>query len=151
MKRLPDLLAAWALVLWVGGLWAVGYLAAPTLFYSLDDRMLAGMLAGKMFGYIAWVGLVCGAWLLIFRLGRLGGAALKQGFFWIILAMLLLSLAQQFGIQPILQQLKDQAMPKDVMESLFRDRFTAWHGVSSAVYLIQSLLGLAAVAKQGSR
>jgi hypothetical protein len=151
MKRLPDLLAAWALVLWVGGLWAVGYLAAPTLFYSLDDRMLAGMLAGKMFGYIAWVGLVCGAWLLIFRLGRLGGAALKQGFFWILLVMLLLSLAQQFGIQPVLQQLKDQAMPKDVMESLFRDRFAAWHGVSSAVYLIQSLLGLAAVAKQGSR
>ena len=151
MKRLPDLLAAWALVLWVGGLWAVGYLAAPTLFYSLDDRMLAGLLAGKMFGYIAWVGLVCGAWLLIFRLGRLGGAALKQGFFWIVLVMLLLSLAQQFGIQPILQQLKDQAMPKDVMESLFRDRFAAWHGVSSAVYLIQSLLGLAAVAKQGSR
>ena len=151
MKHLPDLLAAWSLVLWVGGLWAVGYLAAPTLFYNLDDRMLAGMLAGKMFGYIAWVGLVCGAWLLIFRLGRLGGAALKQGFFWIVLVMLLLSLAQQFGIQPILQQLKDQAMPKDVMESLFRDRFAAWHGVSSAVYLIQSLLGLAAVAKQGSR
>ncbi|HNA30017.1 MAG TPA: DUF4149 domain-containing protein [Thiobacillaceae bacterium] len=151
MKRLPDLLAAWALALWVGGLWAVGYLAAPTLFYSLDDRMLAGMLAGKMFSHIAWVGLACGGWLLIFRLGRLGGAALKQGFFWIVLVMLLLSLAQQFGIQPVLQQLKDQAMPKDVMETLFRDRFAAWHGVSSAVYLIQSLLGLAAVAKQGSR
>jgi hypothetical protein len=151
MKRLPDLIAAWSLVLWVGGLWAVGYLAAPTLFYNLDDRMLAGMLAGKMFGYIAWVGLACGSWLLLFRLSHLGGAALKQGFFWIVLVMLLLSLAQQFGIQPVLQQLKDQAMPKDVMESLFRDRFAAWHGVSSAVYLIQSLLGLAAVAKQGSR
>lgn len=151
MKRLPDLLAAWALALWVGGLWAVGYLAAPTLFYSLDDRVLAGMLAGKMFGHIAWVGLVCGVWLLVFRIARLGGSSLKQGFFWIVLTMLLLSLAQQFGIQPVLQQLKDQAMPKDVMESLFRDRFAAWHGVSSAVYLIQSLLGLAAVAKQGSR
>lgn len=151
MNRLPDLLAAWALTLWVGGLWAVGYLAAPTLFYSLDDRVLAGMLAGRMFAYIAWVGLVCGVWLLLFRLARLGGAALKQGFFWIVLIMLLLSLAQQFGIQPIMQQLKDQALPKDVMESLFRDRFTAWHGVSSAVYLIQSLLGLAAVAKQASR
>ena len=151
MKRLPDLLAAWALSLWVGGLWAVGYLAAPTLFYSLEDRALAGMLAGKMFGYIAWVGLVCGVWLLVFRIARLGGGALKQGFFWIVLIMLLLSLAQQFGIQPVMQQLKDQAMPKDVMESLFRDRFAAWHGVSSAVYLIQSLLGLAAVAKQGGR
>ena len=151
MKRLPDLLAAWALSLWVGGLWAVGYLAAPTLFYSLEDRALAGMLAGKMFGYIAWVGLVCGVWLLVFRIARLGGGALKQGFFWIVLIMLLLSMAQQFGIQPVMQQLKDQAMPKDVMESLFRDRFAAWHGVSSAVYLIQSLLGLAAVAKQGGR
>jgi len=151
MKRLPDLLAAWAVTLWVGGLWAVGYLAAPTLFSNLDDRMLAGMLAGKMFSYIAWVGLACGGWLLLFRLSRLGGTALKQGFFWIVLVMLLLTLAQQFGIQPIMQQLKDQAMPKDVMASLFRDRFAAWHGIASVVYLIESLLGLALIAKQNSR
>ena len=151
MKRFPDLLAAWSAALWVGGLWAVGYLAAPALFYNLDDRMLAGMLAGKMFSHISWVGLVCGGWLLVFRLSRFGGAALKQGFFWIVLAMLLLTLAQQFGIQPILQQLKDQAMPKDVMESLFRDRFATWHGISSVVYLIESLLGLALLAKQNSR
>jgi hypothetical protein len=51
----PDLLAAWALTLWVGGFWAIGYLAAPMLFYNLDDRMLAGMLAGKMFtGMPGW-------------------------------------------------------------------------------------------------
>jgi hypothetical protein len=43
------------------------------------------------------------------------------------------------------------AMPKDVMASLFRDRFQTWHGISSAVYLIQSLLGLALVAKQNTR
>ncbi len=151
MKRLSDLLAAWAIALWVGGLWAVGYLAAPTLFYNLDDRMLAGMLAGKLFGHIAWVGLLCGGWLLVFRLSRQGGAAFKQGIFWIVLVMLLLTVAQHFGIQPILQQLKDQAMPKDVMESLFRDRFATWHGISSVVYLIESLLGLALVAKQNSR
>jgi hypothetical protein len=151
MKRLPDLLAAWAITLWVGGLWAVGYLAAPMLFYNLDDRMLAGMLAGKMFGGIAWVGMVCGAWLLMFRFARFGIDALKQGFFWIVLLMLLLTLAGHFGIQPILVQLKEAALPKDVMASLFRDRFATWHGVSSVVYLIQSLLGLALVAKQHSR
>ena len=151
MKQLPDLLAAWAVAVWVGGLLAIGYLVAPSLFHYLDDRALAGMLAGKMFYWINWVGMVCGAWLLVFRLGRLGGNALKQGFFWIVLLMLLLTVAQQFGIQPVLQQLKDQAMPKDVMESLFRDRFQAWHGISSAVYLFESLLGLALVAKQGSR
>ena len=29
------------------------------------------------------------------------------------------------------------------MESALRDRFTTWHGVSSALYLVQSLLGIA--------
>jgi hypothetical protein len=151
MKNLPDLLAAWAVALWVGGLWAVGYLAAPTLFYNLEDRVMAGFLAGRMFTWIALVGMVCGGWLLLFRLVRFGAGALKQAFFWIALAMLLMTLAQHFGIQPIMQQLKDQALPQDVMQSLFRDRFQAWHGVSSVVYLIESLLGLALVAKQNAR
>lgn len=151
MKRFPDLLAAWSVALWVGGLWAVGYLVAPVLFYNLEDRVMAGFLAGRMFAWMAWVGLVCGSWLLVFRIARAGGAVLKQGFFWIVVAMLLLTIAQQFGISPIMQELKDMAMPKDVMASLFRDRFQTWHGISSAVYLIQSLLGLALVAKQHAR
>jgi hypothetical protein len=151
VKRLPDLLAAWALVFWVGGLWAIGYLAAPLLFYTLDDRMLAGMLAGKMFAAMAWVSIVCAVWLMLFRFTRYGADALKQGFFWIVLLMLLMTLAGHFGLQPILAQLKEAALPKDVMESLFRDRFATWHGVSSIVYLIQSLLGLVLVAKQHSR
>lgn len=151
MKRLPDLLTAWAVVFWVGGLWAVGYLAAPLLFHNLEDRALAGMLAGKMFTAMSWVGMVCAVWLLLFRLSRFGGDALKQAFFWIALLMLVLTLAGHFGIQPILVRLKEAALPQDVMESLFRDRFATWHGVSSAVYLIESLLGLALVAKQNSR
>lgn len=151
MKRLPDLLAAWALTLWVGGLWAVGYLAAPILFYNLEDRMLAGLLAGKMFTAMAWSGMACAVWLLMFRFARFGADALKQTFFWGVLSMLLLTLAGHFGIQPIMAQLKEAALPKDVMESLFRDRFATWHGISSVVYLIQSLLGLALVAKQHSR
>ena len=148
MKRFSDMLAIWAAAIWVGGLWVVGYLVAPTLFYTLEDRALAGMLAGRMFSHIAWLGLVCGGGLLLFRLSRVGADALKQGFFWIVLIMLSLTAAQQFGIQPLMQQLKDQAMPKDVMESLFRDRFATWHGISSAVYLIESLLGLALLTKQ---
>lgn len=150
--RLPDLLAVWAVALWVGGLWAIGAIAAPVLFYSLpESRMLAGQLAGQMFTWMAYLGMACGGWLLIFRLGRHGPAALKQGVFWIIVVMLLLTLAGHFGIAPIMQQLKDQAMPQDVMQSLFRDRFQTWHGISSAVYLLQSLLGLWLAAKLGSR
>ena len=37
------------LTLWVGSLWAIGYIAAPTLFATLEDRALAGTLAGAMF------------------------------------------------------------------------------------------------------
>ncbi|HLD09179.1 MAG TPA: DUF4149 domain-containing protein, partial [Methylophilaceae bacterium] len=60
-------------------------------------------------------------------------------------AMLLLALAGHFGVQPILAELKNQAMPADVMQSVFADRFKTWHGVASIAYLIESLLGLALV------
>ncbi|HEY9151095.1 MAG TPA: DUF4149 domain-containing protein, partial [Gammaproteobacteria bacterium] len=49
------------LTLWVGGLWAIGFIAAPILFAVLEDRTLAGTLAGEMFRALAWLGLVCGS------------------------------------------------------------------------------------------
>lgn len=145
MNRFADKLSFIAITLWVGGLWAIGYLAAPVLFASLDDKMLAGMLAGRMFVWIAYVGMACGLYLLVHRLATHGASALKQGFFWAVLVMLLLTLAGRYGIQPIMEGLKEQALPKTVMESLFRDRFARWHGISSIVYLLESLLGLVLV------
>jgi hypothetical protein len=141
MKTLTEAIYAIALTLWIGGMWAIGYLVAPTLFYSVD-RGMAGALAGKLFTLIAYVGLGCAVYLLLFRLVRYGGASFKQGIFWIVLVLLLLILAGEFGVQPILGSLKNQALPKGVMESVFRDRFAAWHGVASVLYLIQSVLGI---------
>ena len=67
MRRLADALCTVALTLWVGGLWTMGYLVAPTLFRSLSsDRPLAGRLAGQLFELIGWVGLGCAAYLLVF-------------------------------------------------------------------------------------
>ena len=54
-----------------------------------------------------------------------------------------LAAAGHFGVQPILAQLKADALPRQVMESALRDRFATWHGVSSALYLVQTLLGIA--------
>ena len=62
---------------------------------------------------------------------------------------LLLTLAGEFWVQPILASIKDQALPAQVMESVFRDRFAAWHGVASVFYLIQCVLGLLLVWLQG--
>jgi hypothetical protein len=57
--------------------------------------------------------------------------------------MLALAAAGHFGVQPVLAQLKADALPRQVMESALRDRFATWHGVSSALYLVQTLLGIA--------
>ncbi len=147
MNQWSDKLALIVITAWVGALWAVGYLAAPALFYTLENRQLAGMLAGKMFTLVAYVGIGAAFYLLIHRLVRFGTGALRQGFFWVVLAMLLLVLAGHFGIQSLLASLKAQAMPADVMQSIFADRFRTWHGVASIAYLIESLLGIALVLK----
>ncbi|BBP03968.1 membrane protein [Sulfuriferula plumbiphila] len=151
MKNLPDALARIAVTLWVGGIWAIGYITAPVLFSSLADKQLAGNLAGHMFTVMAYVSMVCGFYLIIQRLAAFGSSAPKQAFFWVALVMLLLTLGGHFGIQPIMENLKERAMPQAVMESIFRDRFARWHGISSIVYLVQSLLGLVLILKQNSR
>ena len=149
MRRFSEALYFITLTLWVGGLWAIGYLVAPVLFATLADRQLAGMLAGKLFALIGWVGLASAAYLLLFMLIRLGRSALKRGAFWLLVAMLVLTVLSQFGIQPLLAQLKSDALPREVMESVLRDRFAAWHGISSILYLLQSVLGLLLVVGAG--
>lgn len=149
MRGVSESLYLVALTAWVGGVWAVGYLVAPLLFASLADRALAGQLAGKFFAGLGWVGLVCGGYSLAYLLARWRLSVAKRTEFWLVLFMLLLTAAGQFGLQPLLAQLKSDALPKDVMESVFRDRFVAWHGISSILYLVQSLLALGLVVCAG--
>lgn len=150
MAKFTDAVAKIAVTTWVGGLWTIGYIV-PILFNRLADKQLAGNLAGSMFAVIAWIGIVCGIYLLIYRLAEAGSSALKQAFFWATLLMVLMTLGTHFGIQPIIESLKAQAMPKAVLQSAFSDRFARWHGISSIVYLIESLLGLVLILKQSAK
>lgn len=145
MHKLADALQAVAATLWVGGLWVTGYMVAPVLFSTLPDRALAGLLAGKLFGLMAWIGIGCALYLLVFRFARHGTAAFRQGVLWVLLLMLALVCAGEFGVQPVMAALKAQALPQQITESVLRDRFAAWHGVSSGLYVIQSLLGVVLV------
>ena len=145
MSRFAEGIHWLAITVWVGSLWAIGLLVAPTLFHYLPDRALAGSIAGRLFTYVALIGLACAGYLLLFRLVRFGGHAFRQAFFWIVLAMLLLTLAGQFGVQPILATLRQEALPHEVMESVLRDRFATWHGVASVIYLIECALGVVLV------
>ncbi len=150
MRRLADALYDLALTLWVGGLWTIGYLVAPSLFSTLsDNRQLAGQLAGRLFELIGWVGLACASYLLLFVLLSTGRAAWRRWNFWLLLAMFVLGAISLFGVQPLLAQLKADALPREVMESMLRNRFAAWHGISSVLYLLQSLLGLLLVTTCG--
>jgi len=149
MGRFAEALQSIAATLWVGAIWGIGYIVAPLLFSRLGDRALAGLIAGKLFSLIAWVGIACAIYLLLFRMVRFGGGVFKQGVFWIVLLMLALVCAGEFGVQPIMAALKEEALPKQVMESVLRDRFSAWHGVSSVLYIIQSLLGAGLVVLLG--
>ena len=142
MRKTSEAVYFVVITLWVGGMWAIGYIAAPVLFSSLGDRQLAGLVAGKLFALIGWIGLGAAAWLLIFLMVRWGGAVFKRAVFWLVVLMALMVAASQFGIQPLMAQLKADALPREVMESVLRDRFATWHGVSSILYLVQSLLGL---------
>lgn len=147
MKNLSHHLSSLAVAAWVGGLWAIGYLAVPVLFNAQPDRQLAGMLAGQMFEALGYVGIVCGTYLLLQRLLMSGKAALCESLFLLVAAMLVISLLIQFGIQPLMADLKIQALPQEVIQSAYADRFKVWHGISSVLYLIQSLLGAVLVIK----
>jgi MFS family permease len=148
MRGLTSALYSIAVSVWVGSLLAIGFIAAPVLFTQLADRSVAGNLAGAMFTVTAWVGLACGVYLILFVMFARGWRALQSGVFWIVVLMLVLTAAGHFGVQPILEQLRADALPRRIMEGALRERFNTWHGVSTALYVVQSLLGIALVTMQ---
>ncbi len=129
------------LTLWVGGLWAIGYLAVPVLFHALDDRQMAGELAGQMFRIINGLGLVCGGLLLANAL--LGGGDGPRWRVWIIAAMMAAAAVILFVLQPMMAALKTEAAAAG---TALAANFGRLHGASSALYLVASILGVWLVA-----
>jgi hypothetical protein len=146
MKQWLENLAIIIATLWIGGLWVVG-IVAYELFKLIPEAKLAGQIAGQLFRMMAYMGMTASIYLLIQRVYQYGTNALKQGFFWIIALMLVLILISHLGINPLLEKFKLEAMPKDVMESVFADRFATWHGISSIAYLLECFLGIFAILK----
>lgn len=132
---------------WVGGTWAIGYLAVPVLFRMQPDRQLAGMLAGHMFTAMAYVGIVCALFLLAYLWRTAARPLWRQPAFMAALAILLLVLVGEFIIQPVMADLKLRALPLEVMHSELAAQFKALHGTASVLYLIQSLLGIVLLVK----
>ncbi len=136
------------ITLWVGALWAIGYLAVPTLFASLQDRMLAGMLAGKMFTAVSYIGLVCGGLLLLGEWSRRANQVLRSPRAWLLVGMLLLVAVGQFWLQPMMEALKAQPLVDGTPRMA---AFMRLHGIASILYVINSIGGLLLAAGFRSR
>lgn len=120
-----------------------GYVVAPSLFASLDDRQLAGQLAGQVFRLVSYIGLAAGSVLLISVLMRAGSAWRREWRVWTLIAMLVLVLIGAFVIQPMMVELKVGGI---VPGSAQAAAFGRMHGISSVLFLITSVLGLGLVA-----
>lgn len=123
------------LTLWVGGMWTVGYVIAPLLF-SMLDKQLAGHIAGQIFTSMSYIGLVCGSLLLV---GNCYRAGLRNITNYILVLMLILIAVGQFYLQPMMAELKAQGL---VDGSDAAAQFGMLHGVSSILFLINSIAGL---------
>jgi hypothetical protein len=136
MIRLLPAIERILLTLWVGSLWVTGFIVAPLLFAQLDDRAIAGSIAGSLFTITALIGLVCGSVLLMtntYRHGRFNWRA------WVILAMLLLVAAGQFVLTPMISELRVQGLSDTA-------RFGQLHGLAGLLFVVTSVLGLLLVA-----
>jgi len=131
------------LTLWVGGMWTIGYVVAPTLFAVLEDRQLAGMIAGHLFTTMSYIGLFCGGLLLI---GNTYRAGIKDKTNFILLLMLVLVAIGQFVLQPMMAELKLQGL---VEGSTAAANFGKLHGISSILFMVNSIAGLILVIKPG--
>ncbi|MGD2056202.1 MAG: DUF4149 domain-containing protein [Gammaproteobacteria bacterium] len=127
------------LTLWIGGLWVSGFLVAPLLFAGLEERAQAGTLAGTLFSAMSYLGLGCGGVLLAIHWLR-NRPHRFSGWRPVVLAiMLLLVLAGEFVLAPMIAQLRSQGLTDSI-------RFGQLHGLASGVYAINCVLGLMLVA-----
>jgi hypothetical protein len=93
--RLDTLL----LVVWIGGIWTVGYVVAPVLFSTLEDRGAAALIAGKLFSAMGLVGLYCGT-LLLFLLVAEGQR--MRAFRPLFMIWVVFEIAGRFSTLPVL-------------------------------------------------
>jgi hypothetical protein len=119
-QRLPIFAAA----LWWGSLTTLGFVVVPLLFMQLATPAIAGNMAAKLFAVQTWVSLGCGVLLMVLlqsNARKVKSGWLKYALFFIALGVLLAAL-NEFAVSP---------------KIVARENLKLWHGVGSAMYLVQ--------------
>jgi hypothetical protein len=134
-------------VLWAGSLWALGFIAAPTVF-GMAGSAQAGDIVGALLARQAWVAIACALVLLVLvRLATDLDAKRRRGIVIVIVAMLACALVIYLGLQPAMARMRELAGAAGVRASPFWTQFAVMHGVSQLLHLVESVLGAVLVLK----
>ena len=127
--------------LWVGGIWSM-LMVTTILFNKVPSSYIAGAIANDMFAFMNLFGMFSSGFLIIYGFKKINLLFLKSVVFWVLLLMLFLILISYFGINPIIDNFNDSSVSKEIIESVFADRYSTWHGVASAAFLFECALGI---------
>ena len=130
------------LTFWIGGMWTVGYIVAPTLFAQLDDRALAGAVAGQLFTIMSYIGLLAVGILISGQFYQTKVRWRQNWRLWTLITMLVIIVVGEFYLQPLMAELKQAGIPQGSGNAR---QFGQLHGVASTLFVINSLLGLVLV------
>jgi uncharacterized membrane protein YidH (DUF202 family) len=139
-SSLPGRFAGWLAGVWGGSIAAIGFVAAPTLFASLE-RAEAGRVVARLFEIDAYVGLAAGAVLLMLArrdadATRPPGSSRFSVELMLVLAALFCIVAGHFAVQPMIESARrGEAGPS----------FAVLHGVATAFFVAKfvAVAGLA--------
>lgn len=131
------------LALWVGGLWVIGFVAAPVLF-TYYIGAVAGDVAGRLFSAMSLVGLACGGLLFLLAVYRARRRAWRDWRVGVLALMLAITAVGEFGVAARMRLVK-QATPLHEQRQELRAEFGRLHAMANTLFVINSLLGLALV------
>ena len=116
--------------LWAGLLVAIGALVAPTLFAILDNRLVAGRIAGELFTRATI--LSCAIALALIVLSRAHRPPLPRWQALLPLVPSTLLAANELGVRPLLEAAR-------VAAGSASPAFMAWHGASAGLYVLATV------------
>ena len=129
-QRLPVFVAA----LWWGSLTALGFMVVPLLFARLETPAIAGRMAAQLFSAQTWLSMGCGLLLLMVLQRRsrsdfeqkqaVAPVDKAQSALLFIVTGMLMALLVEFAVAPRI---------------LAREQLRLWHGVGTAMYVLQWL------------
>ncbi|MDO8287186.1 MAG: DUF4149 domain-containing protein [Rhodoferax sp.] len=116
----------WIAAAWWGSLTTLGFFVVPMLFAHLPTPAMAGAMAARLFSVQTAISAVSGLVLLmLFRSNRsLAPEGIAQSATLFVVGGVLLALLVEFGVAPHI---------------IARDNLALWHGVGTAMYVVQWL------------